>query len=252
MRIFTVSDIHIDFAVNEQWINNLSNTDYLDDSLILAGDISDSQAQITRCFEQLKRKFKYVFYVPGNHDIWVRNDSHDNSIEKFFKLLELAQQYEIITQSKRLNGTSIIPLFSWYDLSFGTMSDTLMSKWMDFTHCKWPEALQTPEQQNRFFLEQNNLDLSRTSERVITFSHFLPRIDVMPGFIPHQFRDVYPVLGSPLLDQQIRTLNASIHIYGHSHVNRVLKIKGIRYINNAFGYPSETRIAAKTLLEIDD
>ncbi|MEW8406943.1 MAG: hypothetical protein AB2688_19615, partial [Candidatus Thiodiazotropha taylori] len=85
----------------------------------------------------------------------------------------------------------------------------------------------------------------------ITFSHFLPRIDVMPNFIPHRFRDIYPVLGSPHLDTQIRALNSEIHIYGHSHVNRAVKIKGVRYINNAFGYPSETRIAAKRLMEID-
>jgi predicted phosphodiesterase len=251
MRIFTLSDIHIDFAVNEQWIETLSNTDYVDDSLILAGDISDSETKIARCFDQFKRKFKSVFFVPGNHDIWVRKESPSDSIEKFFRLLELAQQHEIITEAKRLNGTTIIPLFSWYDLSFGTMSDNLKSKWMDFTHCKWPDELSTPKAQNQFFLEKNNLQLAHTSEQVITFSHFLPRIDVMPGFIPHRFRDIYPVLGSPLLDKQIRTLNANIHIYGHSHVNRVLKIKGIRYINNAFGYPSEIRIAAKTLMEIN-
>ncbi|MCG7904794.1 MAG: metallophosphoesterase family protein [Candidatus Thiodiazotropha lotti] len=251
MRIFTVSDIHIDFAVNEQWIANLSDSDYLDDCLILAGDISDSEALIARCFDQLMRKFKAVFYVPGNHDIWVRKDSLADSIEKFFKLLELAQQHQVITEPKRLNGTSIVPLFSWYDLSFGTMSDTLLGKWMDFSHCKWPESLETPEAQNRFFLGKNKLQLAHSSERVITFSHFLPRIDVMPDFIPHRFRDIYPVLGSPQLDQQVRALDSDIHIYGHSHVNRSVKIKGVRYINNAFGYPSETRIAAKVLLEID-
>jgi hypothetical protein len=81
-------------------------------------------------------------------------------------------------------------------------------KWMDFSHCRWPDTLETPTAQNRFFLQKNNLDELPAGKNVISFSHFLPRIDVMPGYIPHRFRDIYPVLGSPLLDKQIRTLNS--------------------------------------------
>jgi hypothetical protein len=36
-------------------------------------------------------------------------------------------------------------------------------------------------------------------------------------------------------------------VYGHSHVNRDVAIDGVTYINNAFGYPRETRITAKAL-----
>jgi hypothetical protein len=39
-----------------------------------------------------------------------------------------------------------------------------------------------------------------------------------------------------------------IHIFGHSHVNlRSLK-DGTIYLNNAFGYPHETRRTAKALV----
>ena len=94
-----------------------------------------------------------------------------------------------------------------------------------------------------------NLPLTRPANNiVISFSHFLPRIDVMPHYIPVRHRLVYPVLGSDGLEQQIRLLRSDIHVYGHSHVNRRIEIDGITYINNAFGYPSETRLAAKQLL----
>jgi predicted phosphodiesterase len=221
--------------------------------LILAGDVSDSISHIVKCFERLTRKFKTVFYVPGNHDLWVCNTAQTeaDSIDKFFKLLTLSQECGVLTDQKSVNNLRIIPLFSWYDLSFGKTSDKLFSKWMDFSQCKWPKSLETPMAQNRFFLQKNNPEEKPVEKTVITFSHFLPRIDVMPGYIPPMFRDIYPVLGSPLLDQQIRNLNSNIHIYGHSHINRKLTIQGIKYINNAFGYPSETRIASKALLEID-
>ena len=82
---------------------------------------------------------------------------------------------------------------------------------------------------------------------VITYSHFLPRIDVMPAYIPAASKFLYPVLGSKRLDGQLRNLNSRMHVYGHSHVNRHVKIDRVSYINNAFGYPNETMIALKRL-----
>ncbi|MEJ2612344.1 MAG: metallophosphoesterase [Candidatus Thiodiazotropha sp.] len=251
MRIFTVSDIHTNYQENNRWVNSLSNFDFTDDCLLLAGDISDSVECIDRCFLQLTKKFRKLFYVPGNHELWVHNNAQENSVERFQKLLDLAQEYGVITQQKSFGTTTIIPLFSWYDLKFGALKDTLRNRWMDFSNCKWPEGLDNnPEAQNSYFLQKNKIEHIPSSRHVITFSHFLPRIDVMPNYIPHRFRDIYPVLGSPLLDQQIRSLQSKIHIYGHSHVNHKTVIDGIQYINNAFGYPSEARITAKSLLEV--
>jgi predicted phosphodiesterase len=94
MRVFTVSDIHVDYEENDHWVNSLSNIDHVDDALILAGDISDETSRIVNCFEQLTYKFKTVFFVPGNHDIWVRGASQTktDSIEKFFQLLSIGRE----------------------------------------------------------------------------------------------------------------------------------------------------------------
>ncbi len=50
----------------------LSENAYQEDTLILAGDISDDQAILRSTFELMVRKFEHVFFVPGNHDLWVR------------------------------------------------------------------------------------------------------------------------------------------------------------------------------------
>lgn len=50
----------------------LSENAYQEDTLILAGDISDDQAILRSTFELMVRKFQHVFFVPGNHDLWVR------------------------------------------------------------------------------------------------------------------------------------------------------------------------------------
>jgi predicted phosphodiesterase len=74
----------------------------------------------------------------------------------------------------------------------------------------------------------------------------------MPSFIPPEKRIVYPALGTILLEKQIQRLHSSIHVYGHTHVNQQVTKDGTSYINNAFGYPSETRITAKNLKMIVD
>ena len=74
----------------------------------------------------------------------------------------------------------------------------------------------------------------------------------MPPGVPPARRMLYPVLGTTRLERQIRRLGSAIHVYGHSHVNRRVTIDGVSYVNNAFGYPSETAIALKRLVCVYD
>ncbi len=41
MRIFAVSDLHTDFAENRRRLQQVSSTSYLQDVLVVAGDIAD-------------------------------------------------------------------------------------------------------------------------------------------------------------------------------------------------------------------
>lgn len=69
----------------------------------------------------------------------------------------------------------------------------------------------------------------------------------MPARIPRKRRRVYPVLGSNSLGNQVMQLQPAIHIYGHSHINQSIDLDGIKFVNNAFAYPGETRISRKRL-----
>ena len=248
MRIFALSDIHVDFDFNARWVASLSAQDYRDDFLILAGDISDSLPVLEASLIAFANRFKKVFYVPGNHDLWVNRDNEKKtSFEKFAEIQKVMKNCGVSGEASHGEMISIVPLLGWYDYSFGTPSDELKTMWMDFRKCRWPPHFQMREIASWF--TALNLPLTRPPDNtVISFSHFLPRIDVMPHYIPERHRIVYPVLGSDTLEQQVRLLRSNIHVYGHSHVNRHIEIDGVTYINNAFGYPSETRIAAKRLL----
>ena len=84
MRIFALSDIHVDYDANAQWVGNLSRHEYHDDLLILAGDITHRLDLLGWCVSALSVRFKQVLFVPGNHDLWVVGEERaKTSLQKF-------------------------------------------------------------------------------------------------------------------------------------------------------------------------
>jgi predicted phosphodiesterase len=246
LRIFAISDIHVDYDENRYWLQKLSRQDYQNDILILAGDVSDRFGLLMPTFDLLKRLFKEVMYIPGNHELWVNRDHVPDSIVKFKGVNQMAIDCGMRTAPYHLETLSIVPLFGWYDGSFGPLSDELRKSWSDFSTCRWPLGYNNLRI-TRYFTDMNESALAIRNDYVISFSHFVPRIDLMPSYIPPAKRWIYPVLGCSSLGQQIRRLKSNIHVYGHSHVNHRQRLDNTYYINNAFGYPNETRIAAKKL-----
>lgn len=259
MRIFAVSDIHVDFEDNLRWFQNLSRLDYSEDLLILAGDVTDSLPLFEKIMRDLRDRFREVFYVPGNHDLWVhRSATAANSFEKLRMIREIAKNCGILMEPYCRGPLSIVPLYGWYDFTLAKPTPETFESWVDFIACKWPEGFDETRI-TRHFLAMNEQSIEtvlktdfqtiieNTDPFVISFSHFLPRIDLMPDFIPVSKQNIYPVLGTSHLESQIQRLGSAIHIYGHSHVNTHSMKDDRLYINNAFGYPYETMITAKQL-----
>lgn len=247
MRVFAISDIHVDYEMNARWLAELSASDYREDVLILAGDVSDSLERVEWALSILAARFLRVMYVPGNHELWViRDGKHHTSLDKFERLRAVVEQSGASMQAQAWERVAIVPLQGWYDYSFGSPSNELLESWMDFHACRWPAHFQM--QDVAAYFQALNRPPPPHSGTLISFSHFLPRIDLMPTYIPRAKRVLYPVLGSMRLEEQLRALKSRIHVYGHSHVNRQIAIDDVTYINNAFGYPDETRISAKELL----
>lgn len=258
MRVFAWSDLHADYAENWQILERLSATDYRDDALLLAGDVCHDLGIFEQVLTLLGEKFAEVFFVPGNHDLWVRRGAGD-SAAKLGQLDRLARSLGIKTTAAKLaTGPSevwVVPLLSWYALpEEGDASlfvaaegpDVGLAGWADRTRVRWPTG------------RSMSLDLLRRNEEawpriepqatVLSFSHFLPRRELMrsrsmptsksrPSGKP--FFNFSRVAGSRDLDHQLRTLGSSVHVYGHQHRNRDRRIDGVRYIAHSLGYPRE-------------
>jgi len=260
MRVFALSDLHVDYEANRLRLEALSRVEYRSDVLIVAGDVSDDLERLEATLTALRERFGRVFFVPGNHELWIRRRECADSFEKFERLLELCAVIDVCTSPQRVGGAWIVPLFSWYvkpeegpDSLFIDKrgEDPSLSMWADNHFVRWPDDTngQTPADR---FLGLNEPFLERDFDApVISFSHFLPRSDLIrrnreeierlgPG--P---RDRHPefnfsrVAGSAGIERQIRRLNSRVHVYGHQHRDRTREIDGVLYVSRCLGYPKE-------------
>jgi calcineurin-like phosphoesterase family protein len=236
MRVFAVSDLHTDFAENRRRLQQISSTSYSRDALVVAGDIADDLRIIDWTLRKLRSQFNKVFYVPGNHELWVRDGEYD-SIEKFRQVLHLCDDIGIYTRPGRAGKTWIVPLFSWYESDYDRQGEADVSSlegWADFYFCKWPVGMGSVSE---YFLSLNESRIKEYDGPVITLSHFLPRRELLPAVERLSFKGLPLVAGTLALDRQVRTLNAVTHVFGHSHIDFDQVIEEVRYIHHAFDYP---------------
>ncbi len=261
MRVFALSDIHVDHEANNAWIARLSNSEFQEDTLLLAGDVTHDLSLLRATFEILLSKFKNLFFVPGNHDLWVMPGSDSNSLQKFKDIVEICERLNVKTQPEYVGTNSgkvwIVPLFSWYTRPEEGVDSLYLPKdkdnasldmWSDNYLIQWPDT--AIGKINDYFLQLNEKHLSISCDgHIISFSHFLPRSDIIISTAdeskifkwPHRNErfNFTRVAGSKLLDAQIRRLGSSIHVYGHQHRNRHRHLDGVCYISCCLGYEEE-------------
>jgi predicted phosphodiesterase len=238
MCIFAISDLHTDFKANRLLLDELTRSGYRRDTLLVAGDIADRLEVLEDTLALLRSRFAKVFYMPGNHELWVRSDACD-SIEKLGKVIELCDRLGVHTRPSQAEGVWIVPLFSWYEAQFDGdegVDEEELQAWADFYFCKWPPEVVSVSE---YFRTLNAGRLTSYEGEVITLSHFLPRRDLLPEAENLRFKSLPKVAGAGWLDAQLRILNSRVHVFGHSHINCDRVIEGVRYVQNAFRYPSE-------------
>ena len=258
MRVFAISDVHTDFTENLRLLAGISSHSYRDDALILAGDVSHDAAVLRTTLSLFLERFRYVFFVPGNHELWVRRGEYEHSLQKFDDILRMCESLGVRTVpacvGQGADRVCIVPLFSWYtrpeegaDSLFRErqLSAGEVRLWTDDYLIKWPAGLRPAQ----FFHDLNEGRVSAAYEAsLVSFSHFVPRADLMlpsadetplqPDPRARSF-NFSRVAGSTLIEQQIRTLGSRVHVYGHQHRNRRRRCEGIWYVSNCLGYREE-------------
>jgi metallophosphoesterase superfamily enzyme len=103
-RLFAISDIHIDYKENKSWLTDtLENGHFFNDGIIVAGDITHRLEVLEEFFVLLLGKFQDVFFVPGNHELWIfESDGAKTSIEKFNLIIDLCTRLGVHTTPKKV------------------------------------------------------------------------------------------------------------------------------------------------------
>jgi predicted phosphodiesterase len=231
MRIYAISDLHADFRENRRLLERIPARDHRGDTLIVAGDVGDSLAVVREVLASLRERFAQLFFVPGNHELWVRGDTRD-SVEKFHAVLDACRAADVRTSPARAGGAWVVPLFSWYHDSFdvrGEGDHASLEAWSDRYFCRWPEGTGRVD---RHFLAMNEPHVGFYDAPVVTFSHFLPRPDLLPPVRWLRFKGLPLVAGSAEIDLQVRRLGAAVHVFGHSHIPEDRFVAGVRYVQN--------------------
>lgn len=259
-RIFAISDVHIDHAPQVvKWAEGISNTEFRHDILLVAGDLGDTFNAVKRGLELFKRKFRRVFYVPGNHDMWIRPNTQDSTKLKFkdsiAKLLSFLDMCDSIgaemMPAEVMQDVYVVPLLSWWSCTFD-VGDPRPGDMVFDKYCKWPMG---EEGAHKFFLNWNDRFVSMINrlqkERgragtVITFSHFLPCFDIFTSNAPVK------ASGCLALEDQVKALQAQLHIFGHTHMNFSHTCRGVTYQQHSLMSPEYGHSPTQSFLKLYD
>lgn len=249
MRIFAVSDLHADFRENRRRLDAVSAVEHRDDALIVAGDVADGEGVLRDTLAWLAGRFREVFFVPGNHELWVREGEGD-SVGKFHEVLAACEALGVRTRPARAGGAGVVPLFSWYHASFDVRGEAVVAElegWTDHYLCRWPQGV---ERIDRFFLAMNEPHLRQYDAPVVSFSHFVPRPELVPPVEWLRFKGLARVAGSEELEAQVRRLGSAVHVFGHTHIAEDRVIDGVRYVQNYLRAPSAGSLPAPLLQQV--
>ncbi|KAG2502005.1 hypothetical protein HYH03_000501 [Edaphochlamys debaryana] len=81
VRVFVLSDLHVDTPAygapagvrsHMDLLGRICRTRFRGDVLLVAGDVADSLPATVAALRLLRERFGRVFYVPGNHCLWLR------------------------------------------------------------------------------------------------------------------------------------------------------------------------------------
>ena len=174
LRVFLVSDLHIDHRKNREWMMScLRSKSHCDpvslkcyfDCLLLPGDLCTAEEQFEEALKLLTEAFHMVCFCFGNHEAWAHGQRKDSipakdSVEKLDRIHEICQRLQVYTSPVRILSPEssgcpllLLPLWSWYHSSWDCEPELPQQlqppvdpekRVSDFRLCKWGPLARLP------------------------------------------------------------------------------------------------------------
>ena len=255
-KLLAVSDLHVSYPQNRQWVEDLP-PGAPGDWLLVVGDVSEKVADIEWALRTLAGRFDTVVWVPGNHDLWShRSDPVTlRGEDRYQHLVTLCRELGVITPEDPYpvwpgagGPAVIVPLFLLYDYTFRPDGASTKAEGLALAYQSGvvgtDEALLHPDPYpSREAWCQARIDA--TTPRLAALDPALPTILV--NHFPLT-REPTRILRHPEFAQWCGTeqtadwhlrYRALAVVYGHLHIPRTTWQDGVRFEEVSLGYPQE-------------
>lgn len=261
MKVAYLSDLHLDFISKNMHLSKLMKiTKELlknDDSevLIIAGDSSHYNHQTIMFIELALKKYKKVFIVAGNHELYnVSKTQKYKYTDTYDKFNELKEKVNNIPKAEFLDGNIVEykgvkfgGCMAWYDCSYyyklskGMYSETMLSHWNNYTN----DSNLIPRLNDPMVLFEKEIKKVKSvldEQPDIMITHICPVSDAIA------FNKVYKLEkssgyycfdGLDLIDPIYNVKPPKFWIHGHMHDTNEFTIYKTTHLRNPVGYPGE-------------
>lgn len=267
-----ISDIHTDI---NKW-----NWECLDpflniDTIVIAGDISNYAFDIFAFLEEMKRKFKNVIWVAGNHDYYIidRNIVNFQTVDETNKAYkEFSAErgiYFLENEMVTIGGVNFLGTTGWHDFKAGQpyapMSQVNAYKNMmnDYNFINYGFGLKgdiddtsvkiVRMAENACDWLENTLKELPNGKNNVVITHYIPH-SVLQTQKPWDAN--YTKLNGSYTNTEFEKIIGSpvdkiaYWCYGHTHDRKMTTINNINFVNNSRGYQNESANWFPIILEV--
>jgi 3',5'-cyclic AMP phosphodiesterase CpdA len=252
VKLFAISDVHVEHAVNRQALEALEPQP--DDWLILAGDISDSVAGLTWTLDTLLPKFARLLWVPGNHDLWIEKRASERGVARYQQLVATCRARGVLTPEDpfvewpwRIDDrrVRIALLFLLYDYTFAPDAHTGRERAIEWAAEEGilaadevrllPDPYPSRTAWCHARVTEAALRLaSCADDALVLVNHWPLRRDVVRlGRVPRYS----PWCGTRATEDWHTRFGALVCVHGHLHVRATDERDGVRFEEVSLGYP---------------
>jgi 3',5'-cyclic AMP phosphodiesterase CpdA len=251
--LYAISDLHLAYESNRQAL--LALPAYPDDWLIVAGDVGESEAQLTFALRVLTQRFARVLWTPGNHELWTLPGETLRGEAKYQRLVALCQSFGVATPEDpylHWNGNGVncllAPLLVLYDYSFRPAHIPLEKAlaWAEEaeTVCADELLLHPDPYPTRgdwcaarvAYSEQRLQAASATGVQLLLINHFPLRQEL--AYLPRIPRFSL-WCGTSQTEQWHTRFPVIAVVYGHLHIRNSQQRDGVRFEEVSLGYPQQ-------------
>lgn len=263
MKVDLISDIHIDFYIDDPTGDYRTKRydKFIEEVLVptgaevlsIAGDIGHYNKQNRTLLTKLSNYYEHVFFTLGNHDFWLISSKQEKRYKFGFNRvaellsMDLPSNVHFVDNVINVDNFKVSGTIGFYDGSF--MPDA-EEWWKEQTYRKFSDYRRIPEADSYRYLFDNYKYKGKLEKVDLMISHMNPSNKYehqSPVWRDNSSTLFYCFDGTELRD----SLDPKVWHFGHTHEKINYRIKGTEFICNPFGYPHETGEGKGHILQIE-